>query len=140
MRQIKLIWIGCISGVVLGVFLKLTEQMTSKRVYTLLLNVDYIPILKDLPLNEFGEFMLHMIVSVILVPVIYVALTQIGHQQNLFTYMLLSSFIGAVIYVTTSFSERTPDLLDGTSFLLWVIGHVVFGWVTGFLITKIVKD
>ncbi|RFA36188.1 hypothetical protein CAI16_05175 [Virgibacillus dokdonensis] len=140
MRQIKLIWSGCISGVVLGVFLKLTEQMTSKRVYTLLLNVDYIPILKDLPLNEFGEFMLHMIVSVILVPVIYVALTQIGHQQNLFAYMLLSSFIGAVIYVTTSFSERTPDLLDGTSFLLWVIGHVVFGWVTGFLITKIVKD
>ncbi|AUJ24911.1 hypothetical protein [Virgibacillus dokdonensis] len=140
MRRLKIIWIGGISGVVLGVFLKLTEQITSNRVYTLLLNVDYIPILKDLPLNEFGEFMLHMIVSVILVPVIYVALKQIGHEQNPFAYTLLSSLIGAVIYITTSFSERTPDLLDGTSFLLWVIGHVLFGWVTGFLIAKIVKD
>lgn len=140
MRRLKIIWIGGISGVVLGVFLKLTEQITSNRVYTLLLNVDYIPILKDLPLNEFGEFMLHMIVSVILVPVIYVALKQIGHEQNLFAYTLLSSLIGAVIYITTSFSERTPDLLDGTSFLFWVIGHVLFGWVTGFLIAKIVKD
>ncbi|WP_077298185.1 hypothetical protein [Virgibacillus pantothenticus] len=140
MRLLQLKIIGVISGLGLGSFLKLMEQMTSKQVYTLLLNVDYIPVLNSWCLNEFSEFMLHILVSIILVPSIYYSLKQIGQRQSIYTYMLISSLIGAILYVTTSFSTRTPALYDEAAFLLWILGHLLFGWIVGTLIAMIVKD
>ncbi|MDT3765193.1 hypothetical protein [Priestia filamentosa] len=43
---------GIISGIIMSVFLKGIEELTHLRVYTLLLNVDYIPLLKLVTSNE----------------------------------------------------------------------------------------
>ncbi|CAM3958823.1 hypothetical protein [Mesobacillus zeae] len=57
---------GLVSGVFLGLFLKVIEFSTSEKVYTLLLNVDYVPVLKRYQFSELVEFVLHLIVSVVL--------------------------------------------------------------------------
>ena len=64
----------CSSGVALGLFLNLIESVIGLKVYTLLLNVDYIPILKNFKLSELIEFLLHLVVSVVLSLVIHVYL------------------------------------------------------------------
>lgn len=60
-----------------------------------------------------GEFGLHMVVFLILVPILYYSLRQIGREQSVLAYILVNGLIGAILYVTTSFSDRTPDIADG---------------------------
>src|SRR5699024_1434212 len=46
-RFSKLLGIGIISGLILGSMLGIIQRFTNKKVYLLLMNVDYIPIVKD---------------------------------------------------------------------------------------------
>ncbi|PWW29578.1 hypothetical protein DFO73_104218 [Cytobacillus oceanisediminis] len=62
---------GFVSGIFLGLFLKVIEVMSGVKVYTLLLNVDYIPILKNYSFPEFVEFLLHLIISVIVAAALF---------------------------------------------------------------------
>ncbi|EHB62807.1 hypothetical protein [Paenibacillus lactis] len=57
---------GLAAGSLLGIYLKFIEHFTSFNVYTLLLNVDYIPGLNRLELPEWVEFLLHLAISVLL--------------------------------------------------------------------------
>lgn len=60
------VWAGIAAGILLGLFLKIIEHITSLGVYTLLLNVDYVPLLKELKLSELVEFALHLAISILL--------------------------------------------------------------------------
>ena len=48
--------IGMFSGIILGLCLKWIEWLTGKQVYTLLLNVDFIPIIGPIQWPEWVEF------------------------------------------------------------------------------------
>ncbi|WP_200416122.1 hypothetical protein [Virgibacillus salexigens] len=72
MRWITLTIIGAAAGLGIAAVLKLIQAFTEKQVYTLLLNVDYIPVLKDLSFDELGEVILHLLVSILLVPMLYI--------------------------------------------------------------------
>ena len=60
------VWAGITSGIFLGLFLRMIEHVTSLKVYTPLLNVDYVPVLKELKLPELIEFAPHLVISVLL--------------------------------------------------------------------------
>ena len=112
----RLILIAIISGGIFGLFLRAIQQFTGKKVYTLLMNIDYFPILKDLKLSEIVEFSLHILVSITVVIVLYYGLRKVGHEQRVSTYIWLNVLIGGLLYLTTTFSERTPELTDMIAF------------------------
>src|SRR5690625_6560625 len=63
----KLLGIGITSGLILGGVLGIVQQFTNKKVYLLLMNVDYIPIVKDWNVGPVMGFIFHLIVSVAVV-------------------------------------------------------------------------
>lgn len=133
-RLISLSVIGLVSGSVFGIILKLIEQLTGKSVYILLLNVDYFPVLKDLSLSESIEFSFHLVVSMIVTIVLYGGLKPYDRHHQIAYYVVLNSVIGAILFLTTRFSNRTPELSDGIAFMYWLFGHALFGLIIGWLI------
>lgn len=128
---IKLIIAGVLSALALGVFLKIVEQVTGKAVYMLLLNVDYLPIVQDWKIGEMQEFMLHVFVSVILVIALYFGFGRLGIYRKVYPYILASLTIGGGLFLTTAFSERTPDVTDVAAFIYWMVGHLIYGALVG---------
>lgn len=130
----RLILIGIVSGGIFGLLLRVIEDLTDKKVYTLLMNVDYFPLLKDLKLNEVVEFSFHIIVSIIVVIVLYYGLRKMGREEQVSPYIWLNLLIGGLLYLTTTFSERTPQLTDMIALIYWLIGHAIFGVLVGIMI------
>lgn len=140
MRYFKLIGIGLIIGTIFGLLLKIIEQVTTKRVYTLLLNVDYFPLLKNWEFPETIEFSFHLIVSIGLVVILYEVLKRFNQQANIQLYIFINTMIGVCLYPLTLFSTRTPAFNDITAFFYWVIAHLIFGALVGIFIKYIVND
>lgn len=131
--------IGIISGVLLGLFLKWIESLTGFKVYTLLLNVDYITFLNELHLNELADFSLHLIVSIALVIVIMI-LIQIrkwNKRRQFWHVIWINGVIGLLLYpMTTVLSERTPEIFDIGAISWWVIGHLLYGVIVAIMLQK----
>ncbi|WP_249869401.1 hypothetical protein [Oceanobacillus saliphilus] len=130
----KLFIIGMIAGLILGGFFKLIEQTTGKKVYVLLMNIDYFPIVGDWTLSGGEEFVLHMIVSVALVFVIYFLFRKKDIHIKMAPYIIVNTLIGALLYLTTALSERTPEITDQSAFAYWLVGHMLYGFVVWLLI------
>ncbi|KAF0995087.1 hypothetical protein [Geobacillus sp. TFV-3] len=120
---------GVISGVILGLFFKTIEIYWNINVYTLLLNVDYIPVLNRFSFSEMVEFSFHLIISVILATILlYVAAKhQWTRRQMMVRTIGTSLFIGLVLYPTTALSERTPPLTSVSALFCWLFGHLLYG-------------
>ncbi|MEC2074936.1 hypothetical protein [Metabacillus fastidiosus] len=134
---------GTISGVVLALFLKLIEKITGDKVYTLLLNVDYIPVINRYQFSEIVEVIFHLIISVLLTGALWIFLyyRKITEWKDRVLFCLAICFvIGALLYPTTAFSDRTPPLLSGSSLIYWLIGHIVYGLILGVLLSRIKAD
>lgn len=114
-------------------FLKLIQSITSLKVYTLLLNVDYIPILKDIKLPEVVEFGLHMVISIGLALLMnfYIFKKKLGQEAIHRFVIRVSLIVGLLLFPTTLLSERTPPITSTNAFLFWMAGHWIYGWVLG---------
>ncbi|PIC70024.1 hypothetical protein CSV77_11115 [Sporosarcina sp. P16b] len=136
-------WIGIITGVFLAIFFKIIQSITGHKVYTLLLNVDYIPIVKEYVFPEVIEVFFHLIVSVILCIILVILYDKssgfIRHHAVLFPF-LVNSIIGLLLYPTTSFSDRTPSVTNIISLSWWLVGHAVYGFFVGILISRKSKN
>jgi flagellar biosynthesis protein FliR len=119
---------GIVSGVVLGLFLKAVQTLTGEKVYTLLLNIDFVP---GLPprLPEWIEFSLHLVVSVV-IGIFYIWWIRRSGRP-----VRRGIFIGAassLLYLPLSpLSSRVPDLNDAGAIFYWVVGHLLFGALLG---------
>ncbi|MEC5424368.1 hypothetical protein QGM71_12785 [Virgibacillus sp. C22-A2] len=131
----KLVTSGILSGLVLGVFLKVVEEVSEKTVYTLLLNIDYFPIIQYWKLSETVEFTLHIIVSVLFAAVLYFLFKQRNIHKKISAYIVGSIFVGGLLYLTTAFSDRTPVLTDSAAFIYWMVGHLIYGVIVGCLLS-----
>lgn len=120
---------GVISGVILGLFLKTIEIRWNINVYTLLLNVDYIPVFNRFSFSEMVEFSFHLIISVILAMILLcvAAKHQWTRRQMMVRTIGISLFIGLVLYPTTALSERTPPLTSVPALFCWLFGHLLYG-------------
>lgn len=125
------------SGVVLGLFLKLIQSITKLKVYTLLLNVDYIPTLKNLILPEIVEFGLHLMISVVLAFGVNFYITRREFKKGTIISFVVkvSLLIGLLLFPTTILSERTPSITNAYAFLVWMVGH----WIYGFVLVRILS-
>ncbi|PID21209.1 hypothetical protein CSV61_10345 [Sporosarcina sp. P3] len=132
-------WIGIVTGIFLALFLKVIQSFTEEKVYTLLLNVDYIPIVKEYQFPEVIEVFFHLIVSVVLCIILVILYNKsngfIRNHAILFPF-LVNVAIGLVLYPTTSFSDRTPTVTNTTSLFWWIAGHAAYGLFIGVLISR----
>ncbi|MED4401834.1 hypothetical protein ABET41_03485 [Metabacillus fastidiosus] len=131
---------GIISGVVLALFLKLIEKITGDKVYTLLLNVDYIPFINRYHFSEIVEVIFHLIISILLTGIlwIFICYRKITDRKDRILFCFAACLIiGALLYPTTAFSDRTPPLLSMSSLTYWLIGHMVYGLILGISLSKI---
>lgn len=123
-----MIWIvGFVSGCVLGSFLYALQQWTAIPVYTLLMNVDYFPVIGGMNLPDWVELSFHLGVSVAIVWILYRLLTKKHLEQNLMPYICCNAAIGLLIFPTTMLSDRTPEIDSIEAWLIWLAGHIVYG-------------
>lgn len=130
---------GIVSGTVFGFLMKEFERLTSKNVYTLLLNVDYVPIVKQWSLPEWGEFGIHLLISTIISVLFFLILRlkNWGPIPFMSVVLITCLVIGLGLYPTTLLSQGTPGLFDLYAFLLWELGHLIFGLILGSLLLLI---
>lgn len=122
--------IGSISGIVLGLFLKVVQHLTDIGVYNLLLNVDFVPGLQsDLP--EWLEFALHMMVA-LCIGVVYIIWLKSSPYP--WRNALLLALVSSLLFIPlTLLSEVVPQIDDIGAMIWWAIGHLLYGIVLGWL-------
>jgi len=140
----KSVLYGIVSGILLTIILKLIESLTLYKVYTLLLNVDYIPILNQYEFPELIEVGFHLIVSIVLSICLYLLIIKtniISRNKIIFLSTSVCIFIGIAIFPTTALSNRTPSITSIPAILYWLAGHALYGYALGYLLAiKITKD
>ncbi|MDM5228543.1 hypothetical protein QUF73_20695 [Cytobacillus sp. NJ13] len=130
---------GLASGIFLGLFLKMIELSSGIKVYTLLLNVDYFPVLKDYHFPELIEFVFHLIISAVLAVSLLLIIRK--YRWNRFQIigrtLLITFSIGVLLYPTTALSDRTPELTSISAIVFWLLGHLLYGLLlSAFFIKK----
>ncbi len=125
---------GTISGIVLGLVLKGVETVTGELVYTLLLNVDFIPVIGDKNLPELIEFGFHLIISLVIGVVFSIICSRFfpnrTKAQAVFAGVLTLPTVFLYFPLTYLATKPTPDLLNVTAISYWALGHVIYA---GFL-------
>ena len=137
MTQLKTVMDGLISGVVLAFFLKMVEETTPYKVYTLLLNVDYIPFINRYDLPEVIEVILHLAVSIVLVAVlqaVFIRKKRTSPKQIVVWSIVSCVIIGFILFPTTTLSNQTPSLTSIPAWSYWLLGHFIYGIVVGYLL------
>ncbi|WP_433749373.1 hypothetical protein [Falsibacillus pallidus] len=121
--------IGTISGVFLGLSLKLVQALTGINVYTLLLNIDFIPIAGKVDYPEYVEFLIHLGTSILIVWVYLKVLYR-------FTYFSINKWILAFLMIIppillyfplSALAEKpVPNWHDWPAILIWSAGHLLY--------------
>ncbi|WP_458119710.1 hypothetical protein [Paenibacillus sp. Z6-24] len=121
---------GLLSGVLLGFFLKWIQLLTGSGVYTLLLNIDFVPMLPD-RLPEWLEFSLHLTVSFVLGFLYRLWLIRWPHPW--ICGLLIGAASSLLFFPLALMSERVPQVDDLPSYMYWLAGHILYGLVLGLL-------
>lgn len=143
-KIISSLYMGIGSGILLGLLLKLVEFVSQIRVYTLLLNVDFIPFIGQIKWSEPIEFLFHVIVSII-IAYVFIYLAEILHlKKSLFKLWLLSFILclptlGLYFILSVSAIKAVPAWNDWLAFTYWTIAHLIYAWVLPLLYLKTIK-
>ncbi|QUG43368.1 hypothetical protein KD050_09155 [Psychrobacillus sp. INOP01] len=135
---LKVVLDGTIAGLVLTLFFKVIQFITEYKVYTLLLNIDYIPVLNQFKFPEVVEVAFHLIISIVVSLILFFLIRQFKKKSvtRMIAFCISCSFvIGALYFPTTFLSERTPAITSLPSLGYWMLGHVLYGYILGILLT-----
>src|SRR5699024_5788742 len=119
--------VGILTSFVLGFFLKILELITDLKVYTLLLNIDFIPILGNINFPEWIEFSFHIIILVILTYIFYYFVVKNNWRwQNILFYLSLGNMlIDLLIYIISLLSFITQTLFS-IYVLIFFLVYILF--------------
>ncbi|MFC6038197.1 hypothetical protein ACFPYN_01905 [Paenisporosarcina macmurdoensis] len=143
-KIISTLYMGIASGILLGLLLKLVEFVSQIRVYTLLLNVDFIPFIGQIEWSEPIEFLFHVIVS-ICIAYVFIYLAELLHFKKSLLKLWLLSFIlclptlGLYFILSVSAIKEVPAWNDWLAFTYWTIAHLIYAWVLPLLYLKTIK-
>ncbi|PAE15770.1 hypothetical protein CHH91_12475 [Virgibacillus sp. 7505] len=124
---VRVFCIGSISGIALSVWMYLWQQLTSSKVYTLLLNVDFIPYFRQVDWNELMLNIFHIIISWAIVLVFFLLVNKIGLGKWLSSIGL--SLCAASVYFPLSIlaKQSVPAVDDWLTIIIWYTGHLLYG-------------
>lgn len=138
---LKALYLGVVSGILLGLLLKLIETLTTVRVYTLLLNIDFIPIIGGVAWGETVEFFFHVMVSIIIAFVFVYLVIRLRIEKS-FPKLLFLSFIlclptfGLYFLLSSLAIKEVPAWNDWLAFTYWSVAHLLYVWVLPVLYKK----
>lgn len=125
--MIRVLCIGSISGIVLSAWMYLWQQITSIKVYTLLLNVDFIPFLRQVDWNGYMLNFFHIIISWAIV-FVYFWLNK-KRARNKWLIGMGLSICAACVYFPLALlaNQPVPALDDLSAIIIWYSGHLLYG-------------
>ncbi|WP_017379527.1 hypothetical protein [Paenisporosarcina sp. TG-14] len=138
---LKALYLGVVSGILLGLLLKLIESITTVRVYTLLLNIDFIPIIGGIAWGETVEFIFHVLVSIVIAFVFVYLVIRLRIEKS-FSKLLFLSFIlclptfGLYFLLSSLAIKDVPAWNDWLAFTYWSVAHLFYVWVLPVLYKK----
>jgi hypothetical protein len=120
---------GFFSGAIMGLAMKGLEAVSSKKIYLLLLNVDFIPYFGSRNIPEIVEFLFHVLIAV-LIGIIFAWLmeSKANSKNSPFVWSFLLTLPTVFLYfpLTILAIKDTPAVDDPISFSLWTIAHILF--------------
>lgn len=135
---------GLASGTLLGLTLKAAELLSGHRVYRLLLNTDYVPVLDRFRLNEETEFVIHLLISALLCMVLGLIWRKRARRATpsvssmIIVTALIGGVIGLLLYPTTMLSAGgTPPIDSLPAWSWWLAAHLLYGAASGLLLRTV---
>ncbi|MGG0411374.1 hypothetical protein [Peribacillus simplex] len=126
----KVSLIGLINGILLGLIMKWVEMFSGKQVYKLLLNVDFLPLIRDISRSEASLFFFHLLFS-LAITFSYVILhhLKIFRKWNKYALAFITIIPAIMLYFPLSALSKSEVVLpsDLTAFFLWTILHLFYG-------------
>ncbi|MCA1022524.1 hypothetical protein [Halobacillus litoralis] len=124
------LFIGTTSGIVLGLYMWFIEKITGDKVYTLLMNVDFIPWFGSIDWPVLMEWFFHMIISWI-IGLVYAwlfmyRLKPTPRNQWMTAALLTAPAAFTYVPLTLLALKETPAVTDGSAIIFWLIGHVLY--------------
>lgn len=135
------LYIGIFSGILLGLLMKFIQSVTNVKVYTLLLNVDFIPIFGKVQWPETVEFLFHVIISIV-ITFVFIALAERLHIQDSLPKLWVLSFLlclptfGLYFILSKLAIKEVPVWNDWQAFGYWSIAHLFYVWLLPILYKK----
>jgi len=128
------LYIGAFSGVLMALLLRVIEAITDVRVYTLLLNVDFIPFIGQIPWPEPIEFLFHLVISIGITFIFIHLADRLKFRDSFSNYLYLSFILclpAICLYIPLSALaiKGVPKWNDWTAFTYWCIAHFVYIWL-----------
>ena len=130
---------GLLSGIFLAVFFKIIERATHLKVYTLLLNVDYIPVINQYHFPEIIEVAFHLVISILLsISLAFVLYSKrASRRKTIISWCTaVCLLIGLLLFPTTALSDRTPPITSMPALSYWLVGHGLYGVMLGCLFAR----
>lgn len=135
---------GTITGFLLGFILFIIEKTLDIKLFTLLLNIDFIPIIGDISFPVYIEFFFHLIVSwTIAIIFVWIAtLLNIHSFLHIQFIALLITLPAFFIYIplTTWAIKDVPAPYDLTAFTYWSLSHLIYSICLGILYYQNIKS
>lgn len=126
----KGIWLGTVTGLLLGIVLWFIEYTTGVKVYSLLLNIDFVPVIGDIEWPIWMEWFFHLTISwaIAIIYLAWIRFQSDGGKNARWSTALLLSVVAALTYfpLTDLAIKETPALDDTVAILYWFIGHIVY--------------
>lgn len=130
------ILIGCISGVVLALFMKIPQLLWGVTAYNLLFEVSYIPVAKQLRPVWLIQGIFHFSTCIFSLAILYNILAYFRKETRLIYYIVIVGVGSSVLYFLTLLPDNTPPITDPVAWMLWSAGHVLFSVTGWYLIRK----
>jgi uncharacterized membrane protein YagU involved in acid resistance len=131
-----------LSGIILGLCLKWIEWLTGKQVYTLLLNVDFIPIIGPIQWPEWVEFVFHLFIAVVIGIVFVYIVDKLNNMSIrkivLCSFLLTLPTIPLYFPLTLLALKPKPAVDDALAIFYWTAGYLIFAAALpiGYIILK----
>lgn len=135
------LFIGVLSGLMMGLLLKFCETLTDIKVYTLLLNVDFIPLIGQIAWDEPIEFIFHLLMSIV-IAFVFIILVEFFRMKALVVSLWIVSIIiclpaiGSYFILSRLTNKDVSQWNDWVAFTYWCIAHVFYTWLMPLLYKK----
>lgn len=121
---------GAVSGLALGFFLKAVEYSFGDLVYTLLLNVDFIPVINQVIWPEWMEFLFHLIVS-FFIAAGYFLLLKRWDRPVLLAFLVTIPAVFLYFPLSVLARKTVPAVDDISAIAWWTAGHLLYAVLLG---------
>ncbi|MBN3555074.1 hypothetical protein JYA63_12405 [Fictibacillus nanhaiensis] len=137
-RIISWILFGTIAGVLLACFFYMLELLFGMKLYTFLLNIDFLPLPDSIIYNEPFQFFLHIIIAIILIAVVDILCKIYNHPYQI---SLAINGVMSITFFPLYYLAVEKPFSDSLTlpFLLWLLGHILFAIIIAYFVAQLNK-